>query len=115
MLLLANYNHLWKTVDAIFWSGDVASSETSPSPAPWPAKQERPAGGWPAGPPPTIKSVKCLYREERERERERERDLLEIIDSALIILILPFYTHVCHMLILPLSSMKLCVDVLCLL
>jgi hypothetical protein len=39
----------------------------------WPAKEGRPAGGWPAKPPPTIKSVKCLYKEERkERERERE-------------------------------------------
>jgi hypothetical protein len=48
----------------------------------WPAKQERPAGGWPAKPPPMIKSVKCLYEEgrERERERERKRELERIID-----------------------------------
>jgi len=40
-----------------FLSGDVASSETSVS---GPAKQERPTGGWPAEPPLTLKSVKCL-------------------------------------------------------
>jgi hypothetical protein len=50
----------------------------------------------------------CIERRERERERP---DLIEIIDPALIILILHFYTHVCHMPILPLSSTKLCVDV----
>jgi len=47
------------------WRGiirDVPSSE------PWPAKQQRPAGGWPAEPPPTIKSVQYFYEEERQRE-----------------------------------------------
>jgi len=58
-------------VDAIFWSGDVASSEMPTSPASWPAKPERSTGSWPAGPPPTIKSVKCLYREERSPRDNR--------------------------------------------
>jgi len=68
----------------------MESSETSSSPAPWPAKQKRPAGGWLAGPPPTIKSAKCLYREERKRERERER---VIIDHAQIIYPCMLYVH----------------------
>jgi hypothetical protein len=29
--------------------------------------------GWPAEPPPTIKSVQYFYEEERQRESERER------------------------------------------
>jgi hypothetical protein len=40
-----------------FLSGDMASSEMSVS---GPAKQERPAEGWPAEPPPTLNLVKCL-------------------------------------------------------
>jgi hypothetical protein len=71
----------------------------------WPAKQEKPAGGWPAEPPPTIKSVQYLCE-----EGDRQRDLREIKNYPLIIFILPFYTHVCHMPILPLSSTKLCAD-----
>jgi hypothetical protein len=41
-----------------------------PSSMCWPAKQEKPAGGWPAKPPPTIKSVQCLKKREKKRERE---------------------------------------------
>lgn len=69
----------------------MAWSETSPSPAPWPTKQERPTGGWPAGPPPTIKSVKCLYREERM-----------IKDSAQMIFCTPFlYPYVLYVCFVP--------------
>jgi hypothetical protein len=79
------------------WFGDVASSKTSPSLATWPAKQERPAGGWPAKPPPTIKLVKCLYEEERERENNR---------SCPNNFCTPFYIPACYMSILPLSSTR---------
>jgi len=59
-------------VDAILvrWRGiirDVPSSMSGP------AIQERPAGGWPAELPPTVKSVECKEEKVRERERERER------------------------------------------
>jgi hypothetical protein len=46
-----------------------------------------------------------VRREERERERGR------VFNPPLIILIPPFYTHVCHMPILPLSSSRRHVDV----
>lgn len=94
-------------VDAIFNPVTWWGSEASPLPAPWPTKQERPTGGWPAGSPPTIKSVKCLYEEGRpERESERERAQIPFK----WFFVLPFYTHVCHMPILPLPSTKLYVD-----
>jgi hypothetical protein len=47
----------------------------------------------------------------RERERERERERGRVFNPPLIILIPPFYTHVCHMPILLLSSSRHHVDV----
>jgi hypothetical protein len=52
----------------------------------WPAKQERPAGGWPAEPPPTIKSVQYLCEEGRQREssRERKKSSCQVVLIALL-------------------------------
>jgi len=94
-------------VEAIFWSGDVASSETSHSSTSWPAKQERPTGDWPGGPPPTIKSIKCLYREERKGERERERrSPRDNRSCSNNFFCTPFNIFACYMSILPPSSTR---------
>jgi hypothetical protein len=54
-----------------------------PSSAPWPAKQERPAGGWPAEPPPTIKSVQYLCEEGRQRESSQNYENYPFLYSCM--------------------------------
>lgn len=77
-----------------------------PSSALWPAKQQRPAGG----------GRRSLLRRSSQssvckRRREKERENSEDSRSSFIWSNTPFYTHVCHMSILPLSSTGLNVGV----
>jgi hypothetical protein len=69
-----------------------------PSSICWPAKQERPAGGWPAEPPPTIKSVQCLKKREKKRERimdpaSNDFSLLPFISLHAICSFCPCHAH----------------------
>jgi len=64
----------------------------------WPAKQERPAGGWPAEPPPTIKSVQYLKKREKKRERivdpaSNDFSLLPFISLHAICPFCPCHAH----------------------
>jgi len=82
------------------WRGMIRDVLSSPC---WPAKQER----------PTWVGRRSLLRRSSQSsvcKKRREEISENKMNSDLIILILPFYTHVCHRPILPLSSTKLCVD-----